>query len=208
VTPLTPSSAAPLLERSAVIEEGSHICRLTKGLAAGEEDAFREFHSAYFDRLLRYLIVVTHGDEEAALEALQETLIRVVRHARAFDNEDTFWSWLTVLARSAAVDGGRKRSRYWRLLASYARWQPLSAPERPSEEKPDEHLHALLEDGLENLESVERGLVQGKYLRGASIRQLALEFHLTEKAVESRLLRARRQLREHLLRQLKNEKSK
>src|SRR5436190_1528005 len=106
---------------SAQRESVSATAALTSGLAAHEEDAFRQFQAAYFDRLLRYHLVIAHGDEHAAQEALQETLLRVARHARRFDDAGTFWCWLTVLARSAAADSGRKRNRYWRLISSYAR---------------------------------------------------------------------------------------
>src|SRR5688572_15684288 len=95
-----PSTAADSVA-SAAPAAPADIATLTERLAAGNEDAFRQFHAAYFDRLVRYLIVVTHGDEEAARDALQETFMRVVRHARRFDSEEAFWSWLTVLARSA-----------------------------------------------------------------------------------------------------------
>ena len=52
--------------------------------------AYRTFHNAYFDRLLRYLLVGGGGDEEAAREALQLTLVRVVRHVKVFDAEEKF----------------------------------------------------------------------------------------------------------------------
>ena len=52
------------------------VAALTRALARGDEAAFREFYGAYFDRLLRYLLVVTGGDETAAREALQLTLVR------------------------------------------------------------------------------------------------------------------------------------
>src|SRR5690349_2871458 len=106
---------APLRERSVAIVE------LTSALASGSEEAFRTFHALYFDRLFRYHIVMARGDEDAACEALQETLLRVAKHVRRFDDEQMFWSWLTVLCRTAAVDRGRKRQRYWRLIADYAR---------------------------------------------------------------------------------------
>src|SRR5437016_11856184 len=92
------------------------IAALTAGMAAGDEDAYRMFHELYFRRLLRYLLVVTGGREEAAREALQLTLLRVVRHVRKFNSEEAFWSWLTVLARSAVVDETRKRHRYFAFL--------------------------------------------------------------------------------------------
>ncbi len=39
------------------------IASLTARMARGEEEAYRRFYALYFDRLLRYLLVVT-GDEQ------------------------------------------------------------------------------------------------------------------------------------------------
>jgi len=206
VTPLTPTAAGLRMEKSAATEPGAEIRRLTAALAAGEEKAFREFHVTYFDRLFRYLIVVTRGDEEAARDALQETFTRVVRHARQFECEEKFWSWLTVLARSAAADAGRKQRSYWRLLSRYAMsWMSLQAV--PSEGDTDEHLHTLLLEELRELDADDRVLVERKYLHGASVRELAIQSNLTEKAIESRLSRARRKLREKLFERLKHEEA-
>ena len=85
------------------------------------------FHELYFQRLLRYLLVVTGGREEAAREALQIALLRVVRHIRRFDREAVFWSWLTVLARSAVVDEERKRHRYLAFLDRFFRREQIEA---------------------------------------------------------------------------------
>lgn len=207
VTPLTPTAASLRMETSSEAGPCAAIRRLTSGLAAGEEAAFREFHDAYFDRLLRYLLVVTRGDEEAARDALQETFVRVVRHARRFDSGEAFWSWLTVLARSAATDLARKRNRYWRLLTSYAAaWGPAFSAE--AQDDGDEALQAMLQHGLAGLGAEDRVLIEGKYLRRMSVRDLAAQSGLTERAVESRLVRARRELREQLLTHLKNERSR
>src|SRR2546428_646850 len=110
VTPLTSSATRVHMEKSAASGGDESILALTRGLATGDEEAFRKFHAGYFDRLLRYLFVIPKGDQEAAREALQETMTRVVRYARPFDSEEVFWSWLTVLARSAEVDAGRKQT--------------------------------------------------------------------------------------------------
>jgi RNA polymerase sigma-70 factor (ECF subfamily) len=176
---------------------------LTLGLAAGDEGAFRQFHAEYFDRLLRYQLVVARGDEEQAREVLQETFTRVARHARRFDEAEAFWSWLTVLARSAAVDGGRRRSRYWALLKNYALswWRPKLAPATDA----DARLHEHLDTALAAMAADDRALLEAKYFAGASVRELAAQNGLTEKAVESRLLRLRRQLRETILHSLHHE---
>ena len=207
VTPLTPTAAGTRRPSPAALRASAEIHRLTTALAAGDEEAFRQFHAAYFDRLLRYLFVVTRGDELAAHDAVQETFIRVARHARGFDSEEKFWSWLTVLARSAATDGGRKRRSYWQMLTRYAlSWLPLPSS-TPDAEATDERLHTLLLEELNALCAEDRALVEGKYLEGISVRELAARLHLTERAAESRLARLRRQLREQLFQKLKNEEA-
>jgi RNA polymerase sigma-70 factor, ECF subfamily len=178
------------------------VANLSRRLAASDEAAFREFHALYFDRLYHFLLVVTRGDEHAARDALQETLLRVVRYARAFDHEEIFWGWLKAVARSAARDGGRKQRRYRALLERFS--LRLGGPPADAGAKAEENLHTLLESGLGELEPEERRLVEGKYLRGATIFELADETGLTEKAVESRLLRVRRQLSAALLRKLQS----
>lgn len=201
---LTPATTAQPMENSGRPKELSATAVLTTALAACDEEAFRQFYAAYFDRLLRYHLVIAHGDEHAAREALQETLLRLTRHARRFDDPEAFWCWLTVLARSSAADTGRKRHRYWRLIASYAR-SLIQPAVMPAAADADEELRQLLNSTLAELPPEERSLVEGKYLRRATVRELAAESGLTEKAIESRLLRARRLLREKMLTKLRHE---
>jgi RNA polymerase sigma factor (sigma-70 family) len=173
---------------------------LTRRLAAGDEEAFREFHARYFDRLHLFLLAVTRGDEHAAREALAETLLRVARHARKFDDEEVFWSWLKAIARNAARDGGRKRRRYHALLEKFSLFHP--APSAPADGH-DNRLRALLDETLSALDAADRALITGKYLRGDTVAELAAQTGLTPKAVESRLLRLRRTLGEALLAKLR-----
>jgi RNA polymerase sigma factor (sigma-70 family) len=177
----------------------STIASLTRRLAAGEEDAFRQFQALYFDRLYRFLLVVTHGDETQAREALQETFVRVARHARNFEGEDAFWNWLKAVGRNAARDAGRKQRRYSALLERFT-WR--SQPEAPCLRQ-ENALAAALEESVGELEPDDRLLVEGKYIDGQSVSELAAQAGLTEKAVESRLLRSRRQLRACILKKLK-----
>jgi RNA polymerase sigma-70 factor (ECF subfamily) len=183
----------------AALPGDSAIAALTRRMATGDEAAFRDFHAEYFSRLFRYLIVCCRGDEEAARDALQETMVRVVRHVRCFQDEKAFWDWLTVLARSAAVDGGRKRSRYGNLLTRFAR-TTVPTPVPPM----NGAIHEALERGLEELPPDDRALLFRKYEEGAGVRQIALDSGTSESAVESRLVRIRRQLRELIFLQLKS----
>jgi RNA polymerase sigma-70 factor (ECF subfamily) len=176
------------------------IARLTGRLAAGEEAAFEEFHKQYFDRLYQFLLAVTRGHESEAQEALQQTLLRVIRYARVFESEELFWSWLKAVARSAARDAGRKQQRYSNLLANFARFFQGQPQSSASDEG---GLDVALKESLDELDPMDRALIEGKYLDGTTVKDLSAGAGLTEKAVESRLLRARRDLRERILKKLK-----
>ncbi len=178
----------------------NRVRQLTRRIAAGEEAAFQEFHEAYFDRLYQFLLVVTRGQESEAQEALQQTLLRVVRYAREFDSEAAFWSWLKVVVRSTARDAGRKQRRYLTLLQRFALHETTQT-ESPALAQTDT-VGATLEECLAELELPDRRLIEGKYLDGSTVRELSEQSGLTEKAVESRLLRLRKALRERVLKKL------
>ena len=154
--------------------------------------AFREFHALYFDRLHHFLLIVSRGDAHAAQDALQETLLRVIRYVREFENEEIFWDWLKAVARSAARDGGRKHRRYLSRLRDFALGRPALFADEPPR-SPD-HLRSHLAETLATLSPADRELIEAKYLRGETVAELAAHTGLTEKAVESRLGRLRRQL--------------
>jgi RNA polymerase sigma-70 factor (ECF subfamily) len=181
--------------------------RLTSALARGDDEAFRSFHEQYGGRLMRYLFVVCRGDETQARDALQETFVRVARHVRTIDSETVFWSWLTVVARSAAADQARRRSSYGRMLARVREWFAALPDNSPIESggEADWTLESLLNQAMADLPLEDRALVQAKYLNGASIKELAMQCNSTERAVESRLGRLRQRLREDVARRLEQE---
>lgn len=177
------------------------ITVLTRRLAASEETAFREFHAQYFDRLYQFLLVVARGQEHEAREAVQETLLRVARHARPFDDEEAFWCWLKAVARNAARDAGRKRTRYTALLQSFSAFIRPPAAAAPTAD--DGRLTVLLAECLTEFAPDDRGLLEGKYLHGLTVAELAQRTGLSIKAVESRLMRLRRELRTRALLKLR-----
>jgi len=186
-------------------EQSSDVLTLTARMARGDEAAFHEFYKLYFNRLLRYLFVVAGGQEEIAREALQLTFVRGARHVRQFDSEPAFWNWLAMLARNCVVDEMRKRNRYQSLLARFFQQQPADADLKSIDA--DARFSELVQDGLASLPAGERALLERKYLNGEAVRELADEWQMTEKAMESLLLRVRRKLKNTVLDRLQNEKN-
>ncbi len=177
---------------------------MTRRMVAGDEQAYRTFYDAYFNRLWRYLLVVTVGDEDAAAEALQSALVRIVRHIKVFTSEAAFWSWLTVLARSALSDQTRKRRRYLAFLDRFT-WHTRTQQTIPDHAEADARLLSLLDTSLAALPFDERRLLEAKYLSRRSVHEMAQELDLSEKAIESRLVRIRRKLKTAILEGLRHE---
>jgi RNA polymerase sigma-70 factor, ECF subfamily len=175
------------------------IAHLTRRLAAGEEEAFREFHSIYFSRVYQFLLSITHGCDHEAQDALQQTFLRIVRYVRVFDFEDKFWSWVKMVARSAARDAGRKQKRYSGLLERFALYWKTPQPDSTEET----HLQGILEESLSELDQQDRLLLEQKYIEELTVKELSASSGESEKAIESRLLRLRRQLRHRILKGLK-----
>ena len=199
------SEADSLPREIRVASAVSETAQMTQAMARGNEAAFARFFEIYFNRLLRYLLAISRGDEAAARDALQHTMTRVAKHARRFDEEQAFWDWLAVLARSAARDAGRKQSRYRKLLARFFERSEAGLSPAADGGVSEDRLNEALNVALGALAELERELIEQKYFHRASVRELAQAHQLTEKAVESRLLRARRSLRETMNKQLRDE---
>src|SRR6188768_1381394 len=118
------------------------VWAMTRGIREGREDAFDVFYSGYADRMYRYLLVSTKGDEEKARDVLQDALLRVVRHLPPLDAPDDLWRYLTVIMHSALVDQVRRAARH-----------PGSVDARreataETEERADDRMFTLLNDAL------------------------------------------------------------
>ena len=178
---------------------------MTRAMVAGDETAYRQFHEAYCPRLHRYLLVVAAGDEDVAREVLQAACIRVVRHIKVFSDEQIFWNWLTVLARTAFADHNRKRSRYRAFLDRLTQHARVEVASQAEDGRADAQLLATLERSVRELPTDERELVERKYFGREPVREIADALQVSEKAIESRLVRVRRKLKDALLTKLKHE---
>lgn len=171
----------------------------TAALRRGDEAAWREFHGGYYPRIFRWLLAVAHGDAEMAAEAAHLAFLRAVRRVPETAVPDELWRWLTRLARSAYIDEWRRRRSRGSVLR---RW--LDAAEPPDMTPPDSDPLAVLDECLASLTVDDRLLLEEKYFAQQPVRVLAAGRDLAEKALESRLTRARERLRVALTRRLRH----
>lgn len=166
---------------------------LTSALRAGDEAAWSAFHDTCYPRLFRWLLALSRGDEDASAEAAHTAFLRAVRRVPATGDANALWRWLTRLARSAYIDEWRRRRTRRSFLH---RW--LDSSEPPDLPSPDADPLEFLDGCLAALPTEDRLLLEEKYFLRQPVRMLAGERNLTEKALESRLTRARLRLRSAL----------
>lgn len=177
---------------------------LTRRMAEGDEKAWRDFYDQYFDRLWRYLLVAAGGSEDLARESLQGALVRVARHIKVFRDGDVFWSWLTVLARTAFADERKKTRRYFFFLERFRRQAEVER-ETADDDQAGLRIRTLLGRHVASLPPHEQRMIEQKYMERRAVREIAGELGMTEKAVESQLARLRRKLKDATLKELNGE---
>ncbi len=181
------------------------IAALTTRMEAGDQDAFVLFHELYCDRLFRYLIVLSRGEEELARDLLQTAMLKVVRSIRHFAGETEFWNWLAAIARNSFFDHIRRTRRTPQFeILSPERTANLAATTGHEE---NTLLEQALEQALAGLPEEERALIDSFYFQIGTYRSIALQHDTSPKAVESHLARIRQKLRNAILKLLKYENS-
>lgn len=140
------------------------------------------------DGLYRYVARRTGGDRQLSEDVVQETYLRAVR---SWDHDGVAaepLAWLRTVARNLLVSHFRRNRPSDVDPASLDR--TLDGASVDSAETA-----ALLHWGLARLDATNARLVEAFHLDGRSTRHVAEETGLTERAVEARLHRARRDLR-------------
>jgi RNA polymerase sigma-70 factor (ECF subfamily) len=183
------------------------IAELTRAMTRGDEAAYRMFYQLYQPRLFRYLWVVSRGRDADAQDALQATLLRVVKYIRVFDREEIFWGWLTRVARSALSDDQKKQRRYGAVL-DWFRTPAFDTPRGKETEsgidatRKETELLSVLDACVAALPEEERELLEARYFSRLPVRAIAGENETSEKAIQSKLARIRAKLKVSLLQRL------
>jgi RNA polymerase sigma factor (sigma-70 family) len=175
----------------------SALLALTTGLARGDDAVWQQFHRDYGPSIFRQLLGATRGDHDLATESLQQTYLRVARYARPCESEIMFTAWLRTVARSALNDHLRRR-RSFRDLLLRGETEPDTLPEAAATAANEDRVLASLDTALARIGAENRALLEAKYFGGTPVRTLAAQLGVSEKAIESRLTRARHELRREL----------
>jgi RNA polymerase sigma-70 factor, ECF subfamily len=170
---------------------------------AGDSYAFSELCRRYIP-IVKYKIMRIVRNREDAEDVLQDTLLKAFKYITLFRGTCKFQTWLIRIGINSSFMLLRKRkakSRFsfesnyedtmWYLESSV----PDSAP-NPEQECVREQALGILAQSLARLPDDCRSLLDHYYSGGCPLSRIAVDFGITEAAAKSRLLRARRLLRE------------
>ena len=166
----------------------------------GEQDAFAELVNE-FEQPLRYFVARLTGDEERALDVLQEVWLRALRGLRKLADPAALRPWLYRLAHGIAIDGLRRETARDRLEgAALPDDDAIAEPEPEAEQDLSGENAAQLHCALGTLELKHREVLALHFLENLSLAEVAAIVGCPVGTVKSRLHHAKRALAEALRR--------
>jgi len=176
---------------------------LARRLRTGDESAFEEFFSEYFPRIYRFARVRLGGDDDAAEEVAQTTLIKALTKVGTYRGEAALFTWLCTFCRREIAAWFERKGKSARLLDedSPDTRAVLEAIARLSHDDPEHEyerreLSRLVHAALDHLPTHYGEALVWKYLEGRPVEEIARRLDLGYKAAESLLTRARQAFRE------------
>lgn len=155
--------------------------------------------AAFFDeaypQVFRFIAAFTGAPAADVDDLVQETLLEAWRSRAAFRGESSLLTWVLGIARRRALQRRRSSARrddVFRALRS------LDAAPLPPDLLEDEEAVRQVREALDTLDPGHAEVLLRRYGEGSSVRAIAAALGESEKAVESRLHRAREALRGRL----------
>jgi RNA polymerase sigma-70 factor, ECF subfamily len=173
-----------------------HADRFLAGrLLRGDEDAFTDFFEASFAPLFRFALPRLDGDEDAAEEIVQTTLVRAVRKLSTYRGEAALLTWLTTICRREIATYYDQRKKVPPMLGLAedlpeirAALESLGGDENLLQRRETARLVQAI---LDQLPFRYGDALEWKYIDGLSVAEIAVRLGVTPKAAESTLTRAR-----------------
>ena len=177
---------------------------LARRLVAGDESAFDAFFAEYFPRLYRFACARL-GDDDAAEDVSQTTLIKALAKMSTYRGESALFTWLCTFCRheiSTWLERAGKQGTAVSLAddehATRAALDAIAmlARDDPGEAYQREELSRRVHAALDYLPNRYADALSWKYMEGMSVDEIGRRLGVGYKAAESLLTRARLAFRE------------
>jgi RNA polymerase sigma-70 factor (ECF subfamily) len=168
---------------------------LVEAAAGGSREAFDELVRRHQTAIITLARVLTAGRGDPD-DIAQDVFVRAWRSLRSFRGESMFRTWLHTVALNVIRTSQSRQGRLMRLFISRDPENP--APEQPSGEEPVDATLArrqLIDRALATLSDELRVAITLRDLQGLDYKEIAATLDVPIGTVESRIFRARQQLK-------------
>lgn len=174
-------------------------------LVAGHDAALNDLMERHAEKLFHYLVRCLQSEEDAA-DLAQETFVRVYQNRARFDASHKFSTWLYVIATNLVKSRYRYRSRHPQVSLdaenevtgeSFRESVPENNPTPSESLQGVERAEAVRKAVGQLPEELRAPLILSEY-EELSHAEIGAILDCTPKAVETRIYRARKLLRENL----------
>lgn len=176
---------------------------LARRVVAGQESAAEEFFAEYFSRLYRFACARLGGNDDAAEDVVQATLIRAVRKLHTYRGEAALFTWLCTLCRREI--GAWLRQHHRAGVTTIVDDHPdvrraadavAALAANPEREASQQEISRLVQITLDQLPARYGQVLEWKYIQGLAVDEIAGRLGVGYKAAESLLTRARTAFRD------------
>jgi RNA polymerase sigma-70 factor, ECF subfamily len=177
---------------------------LARRLRTGDDPAFEEFFAEYFPRIYRFARLRLGGDDAAAEDVTQATLIKALAKIGTFRGEAALFTWLCSFCRREVTAWFERTGKVPRVSLAddtpdtRAVLDAIAALSRddPEQEYQRSEVARLVHATLDHLPSKYSDALVWRYLEGTPVEEISRRLGLGYKATESLLTRARQAFRE------------
>lgn len=167
------------------------MASLIDRIITGDSDAVLQFYKEYSPSLMNYLSKKLPRQEDAE-EILNDIFFEALDTLSFFQNKSTVKTWLFRIAHNKIADFYRKR-KLRSILLSQVPFLEIVAEEidQPEFEFEKKKISERVDKAMHSLNARYREILTLKYVKRFSIKRIAIELHMSVKAAESLLFRAR-----------------
>lgn len=183
---------------------GPRDAELVVRVARGDESALGQLYDR-FGAMLYVVAFRVMGERADAEEVVMEAFAQAWRDAHRFDaGRGSVAAWLTVMARSRALDMVRAQSRRERITDTAAREEPASAPamssgfHAPGASVIEEERRRAVGTALAQLSPPQRQAIELAYYEGLSQSEIAERLSEPLGTIKTRIRLGMQKLREAL----------
>jgi RNA polymerase sigma-70 factor (ECF subfamily) len=156
------------------------------------------FFEEFYPSVYAFVFSQSGGPHEDVEEIVQDALLHAWRDRERFRSESAPLTWIKAIARHRLLERRRKQGRREKADAVVQALERMDRALLPEHVIESGELRAAVWSALEAIGAEYAGLLVRRYLDRESVQSIARELGDSEKAVESRLHRAREAFRKSI----------